>query len=295
MNLTTDNVKQEVVEAFIDGTQQAQTDWEQVVDYRTSDVAALRLAPYHAIGRIPQWMGGDRPQTAVKALTPQVLNYKKFALQVRIDKFDLKDLPQVASDVAGRFGVAVPTTYGLEVADVFANAFTTATTSIDGLSLCNTAHTTKIAGLTRSNRLSTALDRTSFMAAIALYRQWRDYEGLSYDVVAQGGGFVLVVPPALEEVAKEIVGSALSGSQNQVNVAGSFNTTVVVWSLLSDANDWFLCSRRELPIKFWERASPDLVVNLTDDDSGELKMNLDFAITAQAGPTPDGIVGASVA
>jgi hypothetical protein len=292
--LTTDNVKQEVVEAYIDGAFQASTDWERVVEYRTDDVAALRLAPYAAVGRIPEWNGGDRPQTAVKALSPKVIEYKKFALQVRIDKFDLRDLPSMAAEVAGRFGVAVPTTYALEAAEVFAAAFTTATTSIDGLSLCNTAHTTQIAGVTRSNRLASALDRTALMAAIRLFRIWRDVKGLSYDVVSQGGGFTLLVPPGLEEVSNEIVFSQVSSSQNQINVAGGYNINVLVWPLLADDNDWFLVSNREIPVKFWERSSPDLIVNVTDDDSGELKMNLDFAIVATAGPQPDGIVGSSV-
>jgi hypothetical protein len=292
--LSTSNAKQEVVEAYIEGAQQPVLDWTEVVDYRTDDQAALRLAPMTAIGRIPEWNGGDRPQTGVRALNPKTLEYQAYGLQARINKFTARDIPGLAADVARRFGIAIPTTYSLAAAECLAGAFTTETTSVDGLSLCNSAHLTKTAGLTRSNYLTSALDRTALMVAIARYRRWIDWQGLSYDLVAQGGGFVLVVPPELEEVAIECVMSSVSGSEGQVNVLSRYNIRVLVWSLLTDANDWFLFSTVETPIKFWERAAPDLVVDVIDEDSGELKMSVDFAITCEAGPTPDGIVGASV-
>lgn len=287
-----ENAKVEAVDAYTIGAASAPMQWADIVDRRNDDTAALRLAPMVAIGRIPQWTGGDRPQTAPRALEPLVIQYVKYALQCRIDKFDLKDIPRIAGDVASRFGVAVPITYGYIAAELFAAAFTTATTSYDGLALVSDSHTTDNPALTRSNKLTSALDRTALMAAVAKMRRWVDYKGLSYDLIEQPGGLALVVPPELEEVAIEIVASTLSGADMQANVAAGYGIRVIVWSLLSSSTEWFLCHLAELPVKFWERATP-LLETHTDTDSGELKLNVDFAAVCKAGPTPDGIVGST--
>lgn len=286
-----ENAKAEAVDAYAVGAASAPMPWESFVDFRTDDTAALRLAPITAVGRIPEWAGGDRPQTRARALEPLVIQYTKYALQARVDKFDLRDLPRIAGDISRRFGIAVPMTYGYIAAELFAAAFTTATTSYDGLSLLNTAHTTKVSGTTRSNRIGSALDRTALMSVILKMRKWIDYEGLSYDLVAQPGTLYLVVPPDLEEVAIETVQSALSGADMAVNVAGMYGIQVVVWSLLSSTTEWFVCHSAELPVKFWERSAPDVEVVASDTDSGELKINVDFAVACKAGPTPDGIFG----
>ena len=288
-----ENAKAEAVDAYSVGAASAPMPWESFVDFRTDDTAALRLAPITAIGRIPQWSGGDRPQTRARALEPLVIQYTKYALQARVDKFDLRDLPRIAGDIARRFGIAVPMTYGYIAAELFAAAFTSATTSYDGLSLLNTAHTTKVSGVTRSNRIGTALDRTAVMALILKSRRWVDYEGLSYDIAAQPGTFYLVVPPDLEEVAKETVLSTLSGADMAINVVGTFTIQIVVWSLLTSTTEWFMVHSSDLPVKFWERSSADIEVIAADTDSGELKINVDFAVACKAGPTPDGIFGST--
>ena len=292
-NFNVQNVKQEVVESFLEASVNATADWESIVDSRGDDVAALRLAPITAIGRIPNWNGGDIAQTEARALAPKTIEYQPKALQARISKYDVVDIPGIASDVASRFGAAIPLTMGYGVAEVFANAFTTELTSYDGLSLCNTAHTTDTVGVTRSNRLGSALDRTSLMAQIRLAREWIDFKGLAADLVAAGRGFQLVVPPALEEVAIEIVESALSSSQMQVNAVSRFNIQILVWSQLADDDDWFLVVNGMSPVKHWVRQIPLLDVNI-DEDSRETKITVDYADVATAGPVPDGIFGSSV-
>jgi phage major head subunit gpT-like protein len=130
------------------------------------------------------------------------------------------------------------------------------------------------------------------MAAIALFRNWADYQGLKMDVVAMGG-FYLVIPPGLEEAAGQALGSSVTSDQMQLNMAGSYGIDTIVWNHLTDADNWFLVSKAMSPLIFWERSAPDLQIEI-DEDSKAGKYSLDFAIASAVNAIPDGIVGAEV-
>ena len=239
---------------------------------------------------IPNWNGGDLPVQELEALTPQLVQYEKFGLQVRVDKYDAKDVPESTTTLPQRIGVATASTYAAKAAEVLAGAFSTSTTSVDGLPLCADNHVTKIG--TRSNKLTTGLDSAAIMAAIAMFRRWRDYQGLPRDVVAEGG-FYLIIPPDLEEAAGQALGSSVTSDQMQVNMAGSYGIDTIVWNHLTDADNWFLVSKAGSPLIFWERSAPDLQVQI-DEDSKAGKYSLDFAISSAVSALPDGIVGSEV-
>ena len=291
-NFTNANVKQTVVERFFEGLHSVSEQWAQAFDFRRDDIADLRLSPISGVSQIPTWDGGsDLPVQGLEALTPQAVAYEAFGVQVRVNKYDAKDVPESTTTLPQRIGVATASTYAARAANVLNNAFGTATTSYDGLALCSTVHTVKGGG-TRSNKLTSALDSTAIMAAIALFRNWADYQGLKMDVVAMGG-FYLVIPPGLEEAAGQALGSAVTSDQNQLNMAGSYGIDTIVWNHLTDVDNWFLVSKAMSPLIFWERSAPDLQIEI-DEDSKAGKYSLDFAIASAVNAIPDGIVGAEV-
>lgn len=289
-NFNNTNVKQTVVERFFEGLFSVSEQWAQAYDYRRNDIADLRISPITGVSSIPKWLGGDLPVQELEALTPQLVEYEKYGVQVRVDKYDAKDVPESTTTLPQRIGVATASTYAAKAAEVLAGAFSTSTTSVDGLALCATNHTTAIG--TRSNKLTTALDSAAIMAAIAMFRRWRDYQGLPRDVVAEGG-FYLIIPPDLEEAAGQALGSSVTSDQMQVNMAGSYGIDTIVWNHLSDADNWFLVSKSGSPLIFWERSAPDLQVQI-DEDSKAGKYSLDFAISSAVSALPDGIVGSEV-
>ncbi len=289
-NFSNQNVKQTVVERFFEGLFSVSEQWAQAYDYRRNDIADLRISPITGVSSIPNWNGGDLPVQELEALTPQLVQYEKFGLQVRVDKYDAKDVPESTTTLPQRIGVATASTYAAKAAEVLAGAFSTSTTSVDGLALCATNHVTKIG--TRSNKLTTGLDSGAIMAAIAMFRRWRDYQGLPRDVVAEGG-FYLIIPPDLEEAAGQALGSSVTSDQMQVNMAGSYGIDTIVWNHHTDADNWFLVSKAGSPLIFWERSAPDLQVQI-DEDSKAGKYSLDFAISSAVSALPDGIVGSEV-
>jgi hypothetical protein len=289
-NFNNTNVKQTVVERFFEGLFSVSEQWAQAYDYRRNDIADLRISPITGVSSIPKWNGGDLPVQELEALTPQLVEYEKYGVQVRVDKYDAKDVPESTTTLPQRIGVATASTYAAKAAEVLAGAFSTSTTSVDGLALCATNHTTAIG--TRSNKLTTALDSAAIMAAIAMFRRWRDYQGLPRDVVAEGG-FYLIIPPDLEEAAGQALGSSVTSDQMQVNMAGSYGIDTIVWNHLTDEDNWFLVSKAGSPLIFWERSAPDLQVQI-DEDSKAGKYSLDFAISSAVSALPDGIVGSEV-
>lgn len=290
-NFSNQNVKQTIVERFFEGVHQVPETWAQAYDYRTNDIADLRISPITGVSSIPKWNGGDLPVQELEALTPQLVQYEKYGVQVRVDKYDAKDVPESTTVLPQRIGVATSQAYAAKAAEVLNNAFTTATTSVDGLALCANNHTTKVG--TRSNYMTSALDSAAIMAAIKMFRTWRDYQGMPRDFVSEGG-FYLVIHPELEEAAGQALGSSVTSDQMQVNMAGSYGIDVIVWNQLTDETNWFLVSKSQSPIGFWERSAPDLQVQI-DEDSKAGKYSLDFAISSFVSALPDGIVGSLVA
>lgn len=291
-NFSNSNVKQTVVQRFMEGIHSVPEQWAQAFDYRRDDIADLRISPISGVGEIPQWdPNSDLSVQTLEALNPQAVAYAAYGTQVRINKFDAMDVPESTQALPQRLGVAAASTYAKQAASLLNGAFSTVTTSVDGVALCATTHAVKGGG-TRSNRLTTALDSAAIMAAIALFRNWKDYQGLPMDVAAMGG-FYLVIPPGLEEAAGQALGSAVTSDQNQLNMAGSYGIDTIVWNHLTDANNWFLVSKAMTPLVFWERSAIDLKVDIDEDNKGA-KYSLDFAIGKSASAIPDGIVGAEV-
>jgi len=122
-------------------------------------------------------------------------------------------------------------------ATVFNNAFNTSVfTGGDTYALCADAHTYEGTSTTIDNKGTTALSQTAVEATRLLMRQFTD----ETDNLVVSRGDTLLVPPALEETAKIIVGTQkdVGSAQNDINV--SYNSyKIIVWDYLSDSNNWF--------------------------------------------------------
>lgn len=127
-------------------------------------------------------------------------------------------------------------------ATVFNNAFnTTVFSGGDTLALCASAHTHVGTSTTQSNAGSTALSSTAVEATRLLMRAYTD----ETDNLLTARGDTILVPPALEETAWEIVTSAgkLGTADNDPNFnKGRYK--VIVWDYLTDSNNWFMIDSR---------------------------------------------------
>jgi phage major head subunit gpT-like protein len=138
-------------------------------------------------------------------------------------------------------------------ASVFNNAFNTAIfAGGDGLALCASAHTRVGTASTVGNAGSTALSATAVEATRLLMRAFTD----ETDNLLTARGDTLLVPPALEETAWEIITSTgkLGTADNDPNFQkGKYK--IIVWDYLSDSNNWFMIDMRmaKLFLKWFNR------------------------------------------
>jgi len=132
----------------------------------------------------------------------------------------------------------------VKAAYVLNNAFNTAVTYGDGVTLCNTAHPL-ISGGTNSNRPTTGADlnETSLENAVIQIAAWTDERGLLIAAKPKK----LVVPPALMFVATRLLETNLrvGTTDNDINALknnGSIPEGYCVNHFLTDTNGWFLLS-----------------------------------------------------
>jgi hypothetical protein len=130
----------------------------------------------------------------------------------------------------------------VKAATVLNNAFSSAVTYGDGVSLCSTAHPL-VSGGTNSNRPSVAADlnETSLENAVIQIAAWTDERGLLIAAKPKK----LVVPPALMFVATRLletekrVGTS-DNDDNALKNNGSIPGGYTVNHFLTDTNGWFL-------------------------------------------------------
>lgn len=138
-------------------------------------------------------------------------------------------------------------------AGIFNNAFNSSIfAGGDGLSLCNSAHTFVGLSSTNSNSGTTALSATSIEATRLLMRSFVDETGNLLISRAD----TLLVPPALEETAWEIVnaqGKLDTGDNNPNFSKGKYK--IISWDWLTDSNNHFLIDSRmmKLYLKWFQR------------------------------------------
>jgi len=298
MGLTTSNVKQVSVSRFFEGLSSVPDKWRKCVDFRTTDTASLRIAALTGIGDIPTWNGSAViTPTSIDSTGATTLEYDGYGVQVKLNKYDIKDIPEITSLSAQKLGQAVAEKYrALAFAQVAGFGSTDAGfLCADGKAVAASDHTTT--GSARSNLGTAALTRTVLMNVIKQLRQFKNYQA-QYTSFADGP-LLLVVPPELEQKAIEIVHSSFNAGGDdgmQANAVSLFNVEIIVDPYMTDANDWILMTAdsSSSPFKFWERSAPDFSLSELALDTRQVLMTVDFAVKTAAGPQPDGVVGNTV-
>lgn len=291
--LATTNVKTTAVRSFFEGISLINDDYRLFTNLHREDAGALQIAALTGIDTIDTWDGSDdlAPKSISSPGTNGLsLSYQGYGVSVNLPRYDIMDVPGIVEKTSRKLGQAVGYKYQqLAFASVSAS-FTDAI--VDGKVLCSGSHTTASGG-TRTNNISSALDRAALANAIQVMREFPNFQG-QYTNYADMP-LVLIVPPALEQTAIQILDSQLASDQMQVNMFAGRPISLVVSPLLSDANDWFLCTRmtEESPYQMWERSAPMYTIT-TDQDNRKLKIAVDFALATGLGPQPDGVVGADV-
>jgi len=147
------------------------------------------------------------------------------------------DLYSIINKRPAQLGVVAKRTMEKHASSVFNNAFGTSVfAGGDGLALCSSAHTWVGVPTTVGNSGSTALSATAVEATRLLMRQFTDETGN----ILVSRADTLLVPPALEETAWEIVNA--SGKMDTADNNPNFNKgkyKIIVWDYLSDSNNWF--------------------------------------------------------
>ena len=287
------NSKQTAVEAFFEGAAMISDDWRKFVNFRTDNVAALKLAAMSGLGDVPTWTGtaalGDTAVSVDDHAQP-TLSASQYAYQCRISRIDQADIPNLVADASRKIGMSIASTYAS-----LAYTLLNSNPAVLSADMFATDHPL-VGGGTRSNRTDSALARTAFKAAIQAFRKWTNAQGQIQDLTE--AGFYLVVPAELEETAKMIVSSpynVVSNVQGEANISGTYNTEVIGSGKLSslDANNWYLGSKAQTPFHFWERLAPEIRIT-EDPDTLHTKITCDFAVGTGGGPEPDGVYGGLV-
>lgn len=163
------------------------------------------------------------------------------------------DLYSIINKRPASLAVVAKRTMEKQSAGIFNNAFNASLfAGGDGLSLCNSAHTFVGLTATNSNSGTTALSATAVEATRLLMRSFVDETGNLLISRAD----TLLVPPALEETAWEIVnaqGKLDTGDNNPNFSKGKYK--IVSWDWLADSNNWFMMDSRmmKMYLKWFQR------------------------------------------
>ena len=154
-------------------------------------------------------------------------------------KFAETDQLDVVEGLPKYLGLSARRRIALDTFAIFNNAFNTSLTTIDGLQLCSTAHTSNQDGIstTQSNRGTTALSAVSLEAARVAGKNFMTNRDNLFEVNFD----TIIVPRELEETAFEIIKS--NGKVDTANNNRNFHTgkyKLIVSDWLDDTNNWFI-------------------------------------------------------
>jgi phage major head subunit gpT-like protein len=223
------------------------------------------------IPRLREWVG-DRVIQNI-ASQDYTLENKSYELTVGVDRDDIED------DQLGIYNMHIDT-LGEQARmwpdDLIMQALIAGGSSLcfDGQFFFDTDHPTKIGDttITQSNfSASTALSAANYFTLRANMRNFRGEDGRKLGVTPN----LLVVPPALEKTAREIL-LADSNASGATNVARGTADLLVLNELTSDTEWYLMDTRRALkPLIFQERKAPQMVM-LTEVNSENVFQRKEF-------------------
>ena len=167
---------------------------------------------------------------------------------------------------AQSFGLKFSNTISYHMASVFNNAFSASYVGADSVALCSASHpySTSNANVF-SNAGTSALSYANITATIAAGAALVDDKGYPMPVIYDR----LIVPPALEATAREIVNAMgkPGTANNDANSLDGRGLQLISSPWLSDANNWFMVDSRMAPMHllwYW-RVKPEVTLDPSSD------------------------------
>lgn len=219
---------------FFEGYNSVETHWQEVA---TKVPSTARSENYAWIGSIPRLrrMKGERVPKKLLEHTYTITN-EEFEASIEVNHADIKD------DQTGQYGIQAKSIG--ESAKAFPDELVFETllpggfTSLcyDGQYFFDTDHPIGETGATQSNKITSALDATSFKTARAMLRKMKDDFGRP--TLNRNMDLLIVVPADLEGTAETILEALVDASGATNTLKGKARILVADW--LSDTNNWYL-------------------------------------------------------
>lgn len=195
-------------------------------------------------GSVPIFTG-DLAYTEFREGNSKTLTHQERALGLKIQRKLLDDdLYGIIEAMVSKLGVSMRYAYESDAASPFVNAFNTAFTVFDGLSLCNSAHTFLSTSTTQSNVGTAAFSYAALDAAFIASRKFKNSQDrFILDIMMDG----LCGPPDLDSQMREVIDSKLKPgtANNNINAYNS-KFSITTTPFLTDTSDWFLYDSRKM-------------------------------------------------
>lgn len=236
--------------------------------YRTeqSERAAEDYLEIEDIGNMPVFTG-DLVYTEFKEGRKKTVTPVEMALGLKLQRrlFD-DDLYGVVEQLVSNMGTVARYRMEVDAAGPFVNAFNSAYTTFDSLSLCNAAHTFASTATTQSNTGTSAFSYASLDASLTLMRRFTDSQDRVIFTMQPDMIFGAV---DLEAQFREVIESKFKpgGSLNNIN-AYNDKFTIQTTPLMTDTNNWFLIDSKKMKqFLLWQQRIPLEFKNAGDFDS----------------------------
>lgn len=238
------------------------------VMYRTeqSERAAEDYLEIEDIGNMPVFTG-DLVYTEFKEGRKKTVTPVEMALGLKLQRrlFD-DDLYGVVEQLVSNMGTVARYRMEIDAVGPFVNAFNTAYTTFDSLSLCNSAHTFSSTTTTQSNSGTSPFSYASLDATLNLMRRFTDSQDRIIFTMSPDMLFGAV---DLEAQFREVIESKFKpgGSLNNIN-AYNDRFDIRTSPLFSDTNNWFLIDTKKMKqFLLWQQRVPLEFKNAGDFDS----------------------------
>lgn len=144
---------------------------------------------------------------------------------------------------------------------------------------------------TQNNLLTDALSDNSLNAAKLLLARYKNQQGVPMNM-GQSGNMVLVTGSTNDRLAKQLLGSAYSDANLQINTFAGF-AKPIAYPLTIDDDDWWLIDKDKSPVGIWLGEAPMIEV-LPSEDNVHVNFVAQFSASFYVKAYEFGIVGSNV-
>jgi len=259
--------------------------YDQITKVKSSKKAYEESAYYGGLGLFPQKPEGETISydEFIQGPTKRWVN-QTYGLGIRLTEELIEDslypdVPTEMGDMSKELGRVAQATQEVIVHDLFnSGTVTTTHTAGDGLAVFSKVHKS-LNGGTWSNQSAsnTALSATSLRQAILDVETTNDDRGLQQMQAPK----ILLVPPALEMVARELLNSSYDpeSAENAINPLQSRGLQLLVDYYLTSATAWYLICDQNPIINFMRR--PVKFASDGDFETGDAKFKGSFRMSVE--------------